>query len=108
MFTLMDFLVIPLLSVTLGIANRSKCVVGFPSILNALDRSFFCNIEFLIFAMKKVIGPIRRASIYGFISYFGLVLINNSSLDLPSLWIAYLPMFIIVYALTQWIDRRLG
>jgi hypothetical protein len=59
-------------------------------------------------AMKKVIGPIRRASIYGSVSYFGLVLINNSNLNLPSLWIAYLPMFIAVYALTQWIDRRFG
>ena len=58
--------------------------------------------------MKKVIGPIRRASIYGSVSYFGLVLINNSNLNLPSLWIAYLPMFIAVYALTQWIDRRFG
>ena len=58
--------------------------------------------------MKKIIGPIRRASIYGSISYFGLVLINNSNLDLPSLWIAYLPMFIAVYALTQWLDRRFG
>jgi hypothetical protein len=36
------------------------------------------------------------------------VLINNSNLNLPSLWIAYLPMFIAVYALTQWIDRRFG
>ena len=43
--------------------------------------------------MKKIIGPIRRASIYGSVSYLGLVLINNSNLDLPSLWIAYLPMF---------------
>ena len=59
-------------------------------------------------AMKKVIGPIRRASIYGSVSYFGLVLINNSNLNVPSLWIAYLPMFIAVYALTQWIDRRFG
>ena len=58
--------------------------------------------------MKKIIGPIRRASIYGSVSYLGLVLINNSNLDLPSLWIAYLPMFIAVYALTQWLDRRFG
>jgi hypothetical protein len=58
--------------------------------------------------MNKAIGPIRRASIYGLVSYLGLVLINNSNLELPSMWIAYLPMFIGVYALTQWIDRRFG
>jgi hypothetical protein len=34
--------------------------------------------------MKKVIGPIRRASIYGSVSYFGLVLINNSNLNLQA------------------------
>tara|TARA_B100001173_G_scaffold289537_1_gene279498 strand:+ start:1030 stop:1287 length:258 start_codon:yes stop_codon:yes gene_type:complete len=62
----------------------------------------------LDYAMKKVIGPIRRASIYGLVSYLGLVLINNSNLELPSMWIAYLPMFLSVYALTQWIDRRFG
>ena len=58
--------------------------------------------------MKKIIGPIRRASIYGSVSYLGLVIINKSTLDIPSLWIAYLPMFIGVYALTQWLDRRFG
>ncbi len=58
--------------------------------------------------MNKAIGPIRRASIYGSVSYLGLVLINNSNLELPSMWIAYLPMFLTVYALTQWIDRRFG
>ena len=58
--------------------------------------------------MNKAIGPIRRASIYGAVSYLGLVLINNSNLVLPSMWIAYLPMFIGVYALTQWVDRRFG
>tara|TARA_B100001142_G_scaffold181139_1_gene180731 strand:- start:36 stop:212 length:177 start_codon:yes stop_codon:yes gene_type:complete len=58
--------------------------------------------------MNKAIGPIRRASIYGSVSYLGLVLINNSNLELPSMWIAYLPMFLAVYALTQWIDRRFG
>ncbi|MCP9917755.1 hypothetical protein [Cyanobium sp. ATX 6F1] len=58
--------------------------------------------------MNKFAGPLRRALIYGLISYLGLVLINNSELDLPNMWIAYLPMFIGVYVITQWLDRRFG
>lgn len=46
--------------------------------------------------------------IYGVISYSGLVLINNSELNLPNMWIAYLPMFIGVYVVTQWLDRKIG
>ncbi|MEY4809038.1 MAG: hypothetical protein RLZZ206_3427 [Cyanobacteriota bacterium] len=46
--------------------------------------------------------------IYGLISYGGLVLINNSELALPNMWIAYLPMFIGVYVVTQWLDKKLG
>ena len=46
--------------------------------------------------------------IYGLISYGGLVLINNSELALANMWIAYLPMFIAVYVLTQWLDKKLG
>ena len=44
--------------------------------------------------MNKVLRPLRRAAVYGSFSYLGLVVINNSGLDLPSLWIAYLPMFV--------------
>jgi hypothetical protein len=58
--------------------------------------------------LKKLVGPLRRALIYGLISYSGLVLINNSELALPNMWIAYLPMFIGVYVLTQWLDKKLG
>ena len=58
--------------------------------------------------MKQIAGPLRRAVIYGLISYLGLVLINNSELNLPNLWIAYLPMFIGVYVMTQWLDKKLG
>lgn len=58
--------------------------------------------------LNKMIGPLRRASIYGLVSYAGLVLINNSELDLPNMWIAYLPMFIGVYVLTQWVDKKIG
>ena len=56
--------------------------------------------------MKKIIRPIRRALVYGLISYFGLTLINNSELVLPNMWLAYLPMFIAVYVLSIWIDRK--
>jgi hypothetical protein len=45
--------------------------------------------------------------IYGAVSYGGLVLINNSELHLANMWIAYLPMFIGVYVLTQWLDRKI-
>lgn len=56
--------------------------------------------------LNKIAGPLRRALIYGLISYGGLVLINNSELELPNMWIAYLPMFIGVYVVTQWLDKR--
>ena len=60
------------------------------------------------FRLNKITGPLRRALIYGAVSYGGLVLINNSELDLPNMWIAYLPMFVGVYVLTQWLDRKFG
>ena len=55
---------------------------------------------------SKAIGSVRRAGIYGLLSYSGLVLINNSGLELSNMWVAYLPMFIAVYVVTQWADRR--
>lgn len=58
--------------------------------------------------MNKITEPLRRALIYGAISYGGLVLINNAELDLPNLWVAYVPMLIGVYVLTQWLDRKIG
>ena len=60
------------------------------------------------FRLSKITGPLRRALIYGAVSYGGLVLINNSELDLPNMWLAYLPMFVGVYLLTQWLDRKFG
>ena len=60
------------------------------------------------FRLNKITGPLRRALIYGAVSYGGLVLINNSELNLPNMWIAYLPMFVGVYLLTQWLDRKFG
>ncbi len=58
--------------------------------------------------MKNLVGPVRRALIYGLISYGGLVVINNAELDLPNMWIVYLPMFIVVFVATQWLDRKIG
>jgi xanthine/uracil permease len=58
--------------------------------------------------VKELVGPVRRALIYGLISYAGLVVINNAELDLPNMWIAYLPMFIGVFVATQWLDRKFG
>ena len=59
-------------------------------------------------ALKKLSGPLRRALIYGLVSYSGLVLLNNSELNLPNMWVVYLPMFIGVYVLTLWLDRKFG
>ena len=61
-----------------------------------------------LFLLKKITAPLRRALIYGAVSYGGLTLINNSELDLPNMWVAYLPMFVGVYVLTQWLDRKIG
>ncbi len=58
--------------------------------------------------MKNIAAPLRRALIYGAVSYGGLVLINNSELNLPNMWVIYLPMFVGVYVLTQWLDRKIG
>ena len=44
---------------------------------------------------SKAIGALRRAGIYGLLSYSGLVLINNSGLELPNMWVAYLPMLLL-------------
>jgi hypothetical protein len=60
------------------------------------------------FCLKKITAPLRRALIYAAASYGGLVLINNSELNLPNMWVAYLPMFIGIYVLTQWLDRKIG
>ena len=60
------------------------------------------------FHLNKITGPLRRALIYGAVSYGGLVLINNSELNLPNMWVAYLPMFVGVYVLTLWLDRKFG
>lgn len=55
--------------------------------------------------MKENFAIIRRVGIYSFFSYLGLVLINNSEINLPNMWVAYFPMFIGVYLLTQLIDK---
>lgn len=55
--------------------------------------------------MKENYTIIRRVGIYSVSSYLGLILINNSEINLPNMWVAYLPMFIGVYLLTQLIDK---
>lgn len=55
--------------------------------------------------MKENFAIIRRVGIYSVFSYLGLIFINNSEINLPNMWVAYLPMFIGVYLLTQLIDR---
>lgn len=55
--------------------------------------------------MKKNFAIIRRVGIYSIFSYLGLVLINNSEINLPNMWVAYLPMFVGVYLLTQLIEK---
>ncbi len=57
--------------------------------------------------MKDNLAIVRRIAIYSVFSYLGLILINNSEINLPNLWVAYLPMFIGVYLLTQLIDKAL-
>jgi len=55
--------------------------------------------------VKENFAIIRRVGVYSVFSYLGLILINNSEINLPNMWVAYLPMFIGVYLLTQLIDR---
>ena len=55
--------------------------------------------------MKGNLAIARRVGIYSVFSYLGLILINNSEINLSNMWVAYLPMFIGVYLLTQLIDR---
>ncbi len=57
--------------------------------------------------MKNNLTIVRRIAIYSAFSYLGLILINNSEINLPNMWVAYLPMFIGVYLLTQLIDKAL-
>jgi len=57
--------------------------------------------------MKDNLAIVRRIAIYSVFSYLGLILINNSEINLPNIWVAYLPMFIGVYLLTQLIDKAL-
>ena len=55
--------------------------------------------------MKGNLAIARRVGMYSVFSYLGLILINNSEINLPNMWVAYLPMFIGVYLLNQLIDR---
>jgi hypothetical protein len=39
-------------------------------------------------------------------NYAELILINNTELDLPNMWIASIPMFIGGYVETQWLESN--
>ena len=56
----------------------------------------------------KQVGALRRAGIYFVVGYGGLVVINNSGLQLDNMWIAYLPMFIAVYFFSRWADAKIA
>lgn len=56
----------------------------------------------------KQAGALRRAGIYFVVGYSGLVLINNSGLVLENMWVAYLPMFIVVYFFSRWADAKIA
>ena len=51
-------------------------------------------------------SALRRVSIYMVLSYIALTLVNNSPLELDNMWVVYLPMFIMVYVFSRWLDSR--
>ena len=64
--------------------------------------------RYLISMNPKQVGALRRAGIYFVVGYGGLVLVNNSGLELDNMWIAYLPMFIAVYFFSRWADAKIA
>ena len=76
--------------------------------MTLLKRSLSLRESCLSAMNPKQVGALRRAGIYFVIGYGGLVLINNSGLDLDNMWIAYLPMFIAVYFFSRWADAKIA
>lgn len=72
-----------------------------------MEESISVRIQWLIAMNPKQVGALRRAGIYFVVGYGGLVLVNNSGLELDNMWVAYLPMFIAVYFFSRWADARL-
>ena len=76
--------------------------------MTLLKRSLSLRESCLRAMNPKQVGALRRAGIYFVIGYGGLVLINNSGLELDNMWIAYLPMFIAVYFFSRWADAKIA
>ena len=76
--------------------------------MTLLKRSLSLRESCLSVMNPKQVGALRRAGIYFVIGYGGLVLINNSGLELDNMWIAYLPMFIAVYFFSRWADAKIA
>ena len=76
--------------------------------MTLLKRSLSLRESCLSAMNSKQVGALRRAGIYFVIGYGGLVLINNSGLELDNMWIAYLPMFIAVYFFSRWADAKIA
>lgn len=73
-----------------------------------MEESISVRIPWLISMNPKQVGALRRAGIYFVVGYGGLVLVNNSGLELDNMWIAYLPMFIAVYFFSRWADAKIA
>ncbi|QNI73850.1 hypothetical protein [Synechococcus sp. NOUM97013] len=56
----------------------------------------------------KQVGAIRRAVIYFVVGYGGLAVINNAGIAPERMWMAYLPLFVVVYFFARWADARLA
>ena len=73
-----------------------------------MEESISVRIPRLISMNPKQVGALRRAGIYFVVGYGGLVLVNNSGLELDNMWVAYLPMFIAVYFFSRWADAKIA
>ena len=56
----------------------------------------------------KQVGALRRAGIYFVVGYGGLAVINNSGIESDQMWIAYLPLFVLVYLFARWADAKIA
>lgn len=73
-----------------------------------MEESISVRIPWLISMNPKQVGALRRAGIYFVVGYGGLVLVNNSGLELDNMWVAYLPMFIAIYFFSRWADAKIA
>ena len=73
-----------------------------------MEESISVRSPWLISMNPQQVGALRRAGIYFVVGYGGLVLVNNSGLELDNMWVAYLPMFIAVYFFSRWADAKIA